>query len=62
MNTQPLFEVHGPEGQKWELYENGNTVGFPKGSLVINRANMALNALRVPVVKIDSTLVSDEKS
>ena len=45
MTDLPLFELTGPDGHKWELYENGVLKGFPDGTIVINRALLRIYSL-----------------
>lgn len=45
MIDEPLFELHGKDGHKWLLYEDGRVTGFPEGTLVVNRARGRLSAL-----------------
>lgn len=44
--NEPLFELHGPGGQKWAVYEGGRLDGVPEGTSVVNRARALLSALR----------------
>jgi hypothetical protein len=44
-SDEPLFTLHGPNGQLWELKLNGDATGFPEGTVVINHAEVLLGAL-----------------
>ena len=46
---EPLFELRNNDGRTWKLYEDGTAIGFPVGTLVINRAFVELNALRAQI-------------
>lgn len=46
MDGELLFELHGPEGQEWRIYENGRATGFPVGTIIVNRAKPLLDSLR----------------
>jgi hypothetical protein len=35
---EPIFEVIGPDGHRWELCDSGEISGFPAGSAVINKS------------------------
>lgn len=39
MIDEPLFELHNTDGRAWKLYEDGTAVGFPDGTLIVNRAH-----------------------
>ena len=41
-----LFELWGPDGQEWRLYENGVVEGFPVGTRFLNHAKPYIDALR----------------
>lgn len=43
---EPLFELHGQDGHKWLIYENGEAIGFPDGTVIVNRARPLLDAFR----------------
>ena len=45
MDGELLFELHGPLGQVWKLYENGRAEGFPEGTVIVNRAKPLLDSL-----------------
>lgn len=42
---KPMFELHAPDGQRWALYADGRSEGFPEGTILINRALPLLSAL-----------------
>ena len=33
-----LFELHGPDGQRWAIHLDGRFEGFPNGTLILNHA------------------------
>lgn len=46
MTREALFSLRGPDGQVWELFEDGHITGFPDGTVVINRALPLMNVAR----------------
>ena len=36
------FEVRGPHGEIWRVYEDGRVSGFPDGSVILNRIPIML--------------------
>lgn len=46
MDGELLFELRGPNGQEWRLYENGRATGFPEGTVIVNRAKPLLDSMR----------------
>lgn len=46
MGSNLLFELRGPDGHVWRLYENGVAEGFPEGTVLMNLANAKMNAIR----------------
>ena len=46
MDGELLFELHGPDGHVWRLYENGRADGFPAGTIIVNKAKPLLDSLR----------------
>lgn len=42
---QLLFELHGPGGEKWMLYLDGSSEGFPPGTVIVNHASPLVNAM-----------------
>ncbi len=57
-DQNPLFELHGPDGQKWALYEDGTATGFPDGTVIVNRAIPRINLLLGWIEKLKAALVS----
>ena len=60
MTDLPLFELSGPDGHKWEIYENGVVKGFPDGTIVINRALPRIYALLAGEKQLPATSVTNE--
>lgn len=54
---QPLFELRGPNGEAWTLWEDGRVAGFPDGTVVINRAKPVLDELRCRVKPYSGTSI-----
>ncbi len=46
MDGELLFELRGPDGREWRLYENGRATGFPDGTTIVNRAKPLLDSMR----------------
>ena len=44
--AEPLFELRGPDGHIWRLFENGRADGFPEGTVIRNNAIRVLALLR----------------
>ena len=44
--AEPLFELRGPDGHIWRLFENGRAEGFPEGTVIRNNAIRVLGLLR----------------
>lgn len=49
MKTHPpstvLFELRSPDGNVWKVYLDGQTEGFPEGTVVINHAKPYVDAI-----------------
>lgn len=59
-----LFELWGPDGHEWRLYENGAVEGFPDGTSFLNHAKPYIDALRGRMAKqsIPSTRVTTKET
>ena len=40
-----LFELHGPDGQRWAIHLAGRFEGFPDGTHILNRALLLVDGL-----------------
>lgn len=59
-DQNPLFELRGPDGKTWMLYEDGTATGFPDGTVIVNRARPQLDSLRGRIKQLDGSLIADE--
>ncbi|OJW95509.1 hypothetical protein [Thiobacillus sp. 65-1402] len=60
-DQNPLFELRGPDGAVWMLYEDGRATGFPDGTVIVNRAKPQLDLLRGRIKKFEAALISDQQ-
>ena len=58
---EPLFELHGKDGHKWMLYEDGTTTGFLDGTVILNRARPRLDLLRGRIEEFEAALIADQQ-
>ena len=49
---EPMFELHGPDGHIWRLFENGRAEGFPVGTTLINGSSLMLYGLRSHIISL----------
>ena len=61
MIERPLFDLRTKDGHVYELYEDGRAIGFPDGTLVVNRARGELNSLRARIEKLPTLSVTNEQ-
>ena len=57
-NNLPLFELHGPSGHIWKLFEDGRKEGFPPGTVILNYARPLLASLRGRIMNLESAAPS----
>ena len=56
----PMFDLRGPDGEIWMLYEDGTITGFPDGTRILNRAIPLLNSLRGRIKQLEASSISRE--
>lgn len=61
VSPAPTFELLGPDGKTWMLYEDGTATGFPDGTVIVNRAKAQLDLLRGRIKKLEATLIADKQ-
>lgn len=60
VSPEPIFELRGPDGKTWMLYEDGTATGFPEGTLIVNRALPLLDLLRGWIKKLGGPSITNE--
>lgn len=60
VSPAPIFELHGPDGKTWMLYEDGTATGFPEGTVIVNRAMPLLDLLRGWIKKLGGPSITNE--
>ena len=60
-DENPLFELRGPDGKTWMLYEDGPATGFPDGTVIVNRARTRLDLTRGWVKEFEAALIADKQ-
>lgn len=58
----PIFEFHAPDGNVFNVYEDGTAIGFPDGVVVVNRAKPLLDSLRSWKEQFPASLVTGQQS
>ena len=61
VSPAPTFELHGPDGKTWMIYEDGTTTGFPDGTVIVNRAKPQLDLLRGRIKELEAALIADKQ-
>ncbi len=54
-----LFELRGPDGEGWMLYEDGIATGFPDSTVIVNRAKPQFDLLRGRIKEIEAAVNAD---
>lgn len=60
--AEPLFELRGPDGHMWRLFENGRAKGFPLGTVILNRARPLLAMLQARIANLERAGVTSKKA
>lgn len=60
-DEEPLFELRGPDGKTWMLYEDGTAIGFPADTVTVNRARPQLDLLRGRIKEFEAALIADQQ-
>lgn len=56
-----LFELYGPGGHRYALYEDGTAIGFPEGTVVVNRAMPLVSSLRARIKQFPASGIPDDQ-
>ena len=61
MKKEPLFELHGPNGEEWKLFENGEVTGFPDGTWLVNHAAPLMDLMRGRIKQLETSTITGQE-